>query len=88
MVCEGSSLIAPSVISPVLILVLMEYGLRERYERDKSHKRRGLNPCLNGIWSARQPAYTDGYGDGAVLILVLMEYGLRDIICYMCVGEI
>ena len=36
----------------VLILVLMEYGLRDqkRYHRDETEW--SLNPCFNGIWSA------------------------------------
>ena len=36
----------------VLILVLMEYGLRDRCEDIGWNKGR-LNPCFNGIWSAR-----------------------------------
>ena len=35
----------------VLILVVMEYGLRRRYNSAKQEIVRGLNPCCNGIWS-------------------------------------
>ena len=63
----------------VLILVLMEYGLREIIKIWKGITfKQSLNPCFNGIWSA-------SYNNGAlrasrkhVLILVLMEYGLRE----------
>ena len=37
----------------VLILVLMEYGLREGDDVWKWLANIGLNPCFNGIWSAR-----------------------------------
>ncbi len=36
----------------VLILVLMEYGLRQRPIRPSGLNGSGLNPCFNGIWSA------------------------------------
>ena len=35
---------------PVLILVVMEYGLRQVIQRAKIGKQ-SLNPCCNGIWS-------------------------------------
>ena len=39
----------------VLILVLMEYGLRVGRMMDTTiPSLRGLNPCFNGIWSARR----------------------------------
>ena len=37
----------------VLILVLMEYGLRERLLSPDDLYGSRLNPCFNGIWSAR-----------------------------------
>ena len=40
-------------VSMVLILVLMEYGLRERVLSLTSEAEQSLNPCFNGIWSAR-----------------------------------
>ena len=36
-----------------------------------------LNPCFNGIWSARAPTRLWMPQVRKVLILVLMEYGLR-----------
>ena len=38
---------------PVLILVLMEYGLRASEGASYAPIEGGLNPCFNGIWSAR-----------------------------------
>ena len=38
----------------------------------------GLNPCFNGIWSARENQEFITEQILVVLILVLMEYGLRD----------
>ena len=60
----------------VLILVLMEYGLRA------SHLlvvllAASLNPCFNGIWSASSHRIMRCNKIDWVLILVLMEYGLR-----------
>ncbi len=60
----------------VLILVVMEYGLR-RSTQMGNIACISLNPCCNGIWSQ-----TISYKSAAkvrqyVLILVVMEYGLR-----------
>ncbi len=60
----------------VLILVLMEYGLRVQSMMWMRISRQRLNPCFNGIWSARRHISTVN-GQPVVLILVLMEYGLR-----------
>ena len=63
----------------VLILVLMEYGLRVNSGALIRQPPLGLNPCFNGIWSARgdvRPAEAEWLQ--GVLILVLMEYGLRE----------
>ena len=62
----------------VLILVLMEYALRALFIVILMFGGASLNPCFNGICSARggycqHPEHNDG-----VLILVLMEYALRD----------
>ena len=38
----------------VLILVLMEYGLRESLVMDNIASSGSLNPCFNGIWSASE----------------------------------
>ena len=68
------------IVTFVLILVLMEYGLRPMYvPAELGIKVGGLNPCFNGIWSATA-TNNSGFainGKSAVLILVLMEYGLR-----------
>ena len=61
----------------VLILVLMEYGLRELRVRFGGYSLLSLNPCFNGIWSARVSCTSITRIDSDVLILVLMEYGLR-----------
>ncbi len=61
----------------VLILVLMEYGLRVGAPMLLWRGRYGgLNPCFNGIWSASK-SYVQDNNIMSVLILVLMEYGLR-----------
>ena len=36
----------------VLILVLMEYGLRVNMIEEGKSRQESLNPCFNGIWSA------------------------------------
>gem|GEM_PF-2948049 len=36
----------------VLILVLMEYGLRHKHPQLATRVQHSLNPCFNGIWSA------------------------------------
>ena len=62
----------------VLILILMEYGLRGLSNSTVGKLWRGLNPCFNGIWSASRMSSSFGEAfESLVLILVLMEYGLR-----------
>ena len=60
----------------VLILILLEYGLR----RESLLTRRACPSCLNpysiGIWSATSSHWHKGQ-ECAVLILILLEYGLR-----------
>ena len=60
---------------PVLILVLMEYGLWPAGRIAANTAASRLNPCSNGIWSLTPDSV---WPDSAfwVLILVLMEYGL------------
>ena len=53
MVCEQARSEPTDRIRWVLILVLMEYGLRETVEEQLRKYPQGLNPCFNGIWSAR-----------------------------------
>ena len=51
-----------ALLEGVLILVLMEYGLRESQEYETNETRvYCLNPCFNGIWSASRK--DDGYND-------------------------
>ena len=52
MVCEKSIAEIPAERLEVLILVLMEYGLRERVQPLTNNNNSCLNPCFNGIWSA------------------------------------
>ena len=54
MVCETLTVESSSVgFSGVLILVLMEYGLRAISIIHYIISNQRLNPCFNGIWSAR-----------------------------------
>ena len=59
----------------VLILVVMEYGLRPCGFSHASFS--CLNPCCNGIWSQTLWCYQQKQQQKSVLILVVMEYGLR-----------
>ena len=52
--------------------MLCEYQTRQQIEAFKS-----LNPCFNGICSARISVETEMSPKEFVLILVLMEYALR-----------
>ena len=63
-------------VQKVLILVLMEYGLRQ-VVMGIHQVSNCLNPCFNGIWSATNMMYMMNHSGMEVLILVLMEYGLR-----------
>ncbi len=68
----------PTRTDEVLILVLMEDGLRAVSTTEISSSSR-LNPCSYGRWSqsAIRTNAAD-FGAAEVLILVLMEDGLRD----------
>ena len=58
MVCERlKACFGKTQFQGVLILVLMEYGLRDTIARwsASSNSRGSLNPCFNGIWSASIP---------------------------------
>ncbi len=78
MVCETYNFLLPLLNIPVLILVLMEYGLRVGGQTAvKAVVNGGLNPCFNGIWSASGTLTAELKQVINVLILVLMEYGLR-----------
>ena len=58
----------------VLILVLMEYGLGQKWNDSQTYKT-CLNPCFNGRLSLSD-LQRDGNWVKGVSILVLMEYGL------------
>ena len=65
----------------------MEYGLRVLAElacKNISHS--SLNPCFDGIWSARRNASDNICTVYMVLILVLMEYGLR--VVFLCIRRL
>ncbi len=63
-------------IHPVLILVVMEDGLRLIMKTSNKTNKVSLNPCCNGRWS--QTNIEEEVLNGAkVLILVVMEDGLR-----------
>ena len=49
----------------------------EKTQRVRGESRTCLNPCFNGIWSARIKDFASKNWSTRVLILVLMEYGLR-----------
>ena len=61
----------------VLILILLEYGLRQVVSKLTPLLVGSLNPYSIGIWSA--PKGTNPYLPTglSVLILILLEYGLR-----------
>ena len=60
----------------VLILILLEYGLRLSRLMTYSQCHKGLNPYSIGIWSATN-RNADNHARNCVLILILLEYGLR-----------
>ena len=75
MLCEMNLSQRTSRKSTVLILVLMEYALRDGQKPSPTYYL-SLNPCFNGICSARRTERRE-HSENVVLILVLMEYALR-----------
>ncbi len=78
---------AENAVAYVLILVVMEYALRGTYFacRKVANKIR-LNPCCNGICSARSCLlFTASKRRVHVLILVVMEYALRASACALTI---
>ena len=61
----------------VLILILLEYGLRHVLRTYYPEIYKGLNPYSIGIWSATVTKVMLPQGTDEVLILILLEYGLR-----------
>ena len=76
MVCDSFSETLLENILLVLILILLEYGLRHLQPAHNSAGWFCLNPYSIGIWSATcQIAVLRVFA--GVLILILLEYGLR-----------
>ena len=61
----------------VLILILLEYGLRLNSITVYASEEVCLNPYSIGIWSATLSLREQGIKWCNVLILILLEYGLR-----------
>ena len=59
----------------VLILVVMEYGLRLCTRPLKRFTPERLNPCCTGIWSQTREETLLLRSKGQVLILIVMEFG-------------
>ena len=70
-------------VEAVLILVLMEYALRDIFVTNCEDDSLSLNPCFNGICSASLLWILLYRSLPIVLILVLMEYALR---VFGCLG--
>ena len=79
-IASAARTIFASQAGGVLILVLMEYGLRVEDSLLWSELCPRLNPCFNGIWSASMATNEIKVSYSVVIILVLMEYGLRELI--------
>ena len=77
MVCDGSRHCSESVRYNVLILILLEYGLRQTASLIAELSASSLNPYSIGIWSATHPKKNVNILKLLVLILILLEYGLR-----------
>ena len=75
MVCDNSAILREHG-NRVLILILLEYGLRLWQLSSIHHEEWCLNPYSIGIWSATWCALYYQFNFN-VLILILLEYGLR-----------
>ena len=58
MVCDGASWVPMLCIGNVLILILLEYGLRPAEELQEVQYLQCLNPYSIGIWSATEISKT------------------------------
>ena len=76
MVCDPTHRATCRCSAWVLILILLEYGLRPWWKHHEAFAKCCLNPYSIGIWSATkaEPRAAQGW---RVLILILLEYGLR-----------
>ena len=77
MVCDAIKYILRAGHKQVLILILLEYGLRLVTTDLKPYVGSGLNPYSIGIWSATVDDNDQPLLNKDVLILILLEYGLR-----------
>ena len=77
MVCDNGNNNKSYVAARVLILILLEYGLRLSSLRIYASKWKRLNPYSIGIWSATLAQMRSNTQILQVLILILLEYGLR-----------
>ena len=76
MVCDRMFAGQWRILGAVLILILLEYGLRPAFLVVLNVDKERLNPYSIGIWSAtRNPLVQRA--PKRVLILILLEYGLR-----------
>ena len=76
MVCDICEYLFKDKDSFVLILILLEYGLRQKKNEHGVISRVSLNPYSIGIWSATIH-WCNVRQNEDVLILILLEYGLR-----------
>ena len=76
MVCDATEIVHNPSYEQVLILILLEYGLRQVRKKFKLKVVVGLNPYSTGIWSATWQTVRLA-NLFCVLILILLEYGLR-----------
>ena len=65
------------IVTPVLILIVMEYVLGVCEKNGKFKSKQGLNPYCNGICSRRGSIIQPSSGN-IVLILIVMEYVLGE----------
>ena len=77
MVCDKAKVEHLYWQASVLILILLEYGLRRQQTILHSWTLLRLNPYSIGIWSATMAKSSARTMCAMVLILILLEYGLR-----------
>ena len=77
MVCDCLRIRGQELVPGVLILILLEYGLRRQEIFPVNLLEICLNPYSIGIWSATTGTKGQDVLTIEVLILILLEYGLR-----------
>ena len=78
MLCEYADHFQLNRLSEVLILVLMEYALRDNTTHERSLKRQSVLILVLMEYALRDSEKVATKWDKMVLILVLMEYALRE----------